>query len=141
MHVLRRSLLVLAAGLPAISHAETPVGGHGMAVFGGREGLYASHLPMFHTPHDSQILLRFRRQQPPVPPQQQHEAARPLLSAREQEVLELITKGFTADEIAELISVSRHTVLTFVRRSYKKLQVSSKAEAIYEARNQGLLGS
>ena len=88
-----------------------------------------------------QILLRFRRQQPPVPPQQQHEAARPLLSAREQEVLELITKGFTADEIAELISVSRHTVLTFVRRIYKKLQVSSKAEAIYEARNQGLLGS
>jgi len=30
-----------------------------MAVFGGREGLYASHLPMFHAPHDSQILLRF----------------------------------------------------------------------------------
>ncbi|HWW70801.1 MAG TPA: response regulator transcription factor [Duganella sp.] len=88
-----------------------------------------------------QILMRFRRQQPIVPPPQQHEAARPLLSAREQEVLELITKGFTADEIAELISVSRHTVLTFVRRIYKKLQVNSKAEAIYEARNQGLLGS
>ena len=30
-----------------------------MAVFGGREGLYASHLPMFHTPHDSQLVLRF----------------------------------------------------------------------------------
>ena len=88
-----------------------------------------------------QILMRFRRQQPVVPPPpERQEAARPLLSAREQEVLELITKGFTADEIAELISVSRHTVLTFVRRIYKKLQVSSKAEAIYEARNQGLLG-
>ena len=35
------------------------MGGHGMAVFGGREGLYASHLPMFHTPHDSQLLFRF----------------------------------------------------------------------------------
>lgn len=88
-----------------------------------------------------QILMRFRRQQPVVPPPpERQEASRPLLSAREQEVLELITKGFTADEIAELISVSRHTVLTFVRRIYKKLQVSSKAEAIYEARNQGLLG-
>ncbi len=34
-------------------------GSHGMAVFGGRDGLYASHLPMFHAPHDSQVLLRF----------------------------------------------------------------------------------
>jgi hypothetical protein len=51
--------LPLVAALPA-ARAETAVGGHGMAVFGGREGLYASHLPMFHTPHDSQIVLRFR---------------------------------------------------------------------------------
>lgn len=35
-------------------------GSHGMAVFGGRDGLYASHLPMFHAPHDAQVLLRFR---------------------------------------------------------------------------------
>jgi DNA-binding NarL/FixJ family response regulator len=32
-----------------------------------------------------------------------------------------------------------HTVQTYVRRIYTKLKVSSKAEAIYEARNQGLL--
>lgn len=61
------------------------------------------------------------------------------LSTREQEVLELITKGFTADEIAELMQISRYTVLTFVRRIYKKLNVNSKAEAIYEAHAQGLL--
>lgn len=90
-----------------------------------------------------QILMRFGKQNAmvaaPVPPRQ--EAMGPSLSAREQEVLELITKGFTADEIAELISVSRHTVLTFVRRVYRKLQVNSKAEAIYEARSRGLLGN
>jgi hypothetical protein len=34
-------------------------GSHGMAVFGGHEGLYASHLPMFHAPHDTQVVLRF----------------------------------------------------------------------------------
>ena len=61
------------------------------------------------------------------------------LSVREQEVLEFITKGFTSDEIAALMSVSRHTVLTFVRRIYTKLEVHSKAEAIYEARKLGLL--
>ena len=61
------------------------------------------------------------------------------MSAREQQVLEYITKGYTSDEIAGLITVSRHTVLTYVRRIYAKLEVNSKTEAIYEARHQGLL--
>lgn len=62
-----------------------------------------------------------------------------LLSSREQQVLELIMRGFTADEIAKLIDVSRHTVLTYIRRIYTKLNVSSKAEAIFEAQQHGLL--
>lgn len=37
-------------------------GSHGMAVFGGHEGLYASHLPMFHAPHDTQVIIRFHLQ-------------------------------------------------------------------------------
>jgi DNA-binding NarL/FixJ family response regulator len=49
------------------------------------------------------------------------------LSACEMQVLELITKGFSAEEIAGLMQVSRHTVLTFIRRIYTKLKVSSKA--------------
>lgn len=61
------------------------------------------------------------------------------LSAREKEVLDLITKGFTAHEIARLMDLSHFTVRTFVRRIYAKLKVSSKAEAIYEARTRGLL--
>jgi DNA-binding NarL/FixJ family response regulator len=88
-----------------------------------------------------QILVRFREKDKTplvarqISPKKMHAA----LSGREQEVLEYITKGFTSDEIAGLMSVSRHTVLTFVRRIYSKLEVNSKAEAIYEARNQGLL--
>ena len=86
-----------------------------------------------------QILTRFRRDD--------QAAAKPVitgkpaatLSAREQEVLEYITKGYTFEEIAGLIAVSRHTVLTYVRRIYAKLEVNSKTEAIYEARHQGLL--
>ena len=54
-------------------------------------------------------------------------------------MLEYITKGFTSNEIAALIAVSHHTVLTYIRRIYAKLEVNSKAEAIHEARNQGLL--
>jgi DNA-binding CsgD family transcriptional regulator len=37
--------------------------------------------------------------------------------------------------------VSRHTVLTYIRRIYGKLKVSSRAEAIYEARQQGILAA
>ncbi len=62
-----------------------------------------------------------------------------VLSTREREVLELITKGFTTEEIAGLMSLSRNTVLTYVRRTYRKLKVSSKTEAVFEARSQGLI--
>lgn len=87
-----------------------------------------------------QILKRFRDDNISTSsPQPVPEKVRTALSLREKEVLEYITKGFTSDEIAELMSVSRHTVLTYVRRIYAKLEVNSKAEAIYEARSQGLL--
>jgi DNA-binding NarL/FixJ family response regulator len=80
-----------------------------------------------------QILMRFR-----AAPAAGENA---VLSAREKEVLELITKGFTADEIARLMQVSQHTVQTYVRRIYSKLNVNSRAEAIYEARHQGILAA
>lgn len=54
----RRNLLLGALVPPLAARAETAMGGHGMVAFGGREGLYASHLPMFHAPHDSQVVLR-----------------------------------------------------------------------------------
>lgn len=84
-----------------------------------------------------QILARFRESVPPVPASADDESQP--LSTREKEVLVYITKGFTANEIARLMSLSHFTVRSFVRRIYSKLKVSSKAEAIYEARTQGLL--
>jgi len=89
-----------------------------------------------------QILMRFRRPDHSATAfVERSDASKQCaaLSAREREVLEYITKGFTANEIAGLMRVSHHTVLTYVRRIYAKLEVNSKAEAIYEARHQGLL--
>lgn len=95
-----------------------------------------------------QVLLRFRGQEragaglPKAAGAAQAaegEARGTVLSERERQVLELITKGFSYEEIARLMDISRHTVRTFVRRIYAKLEVGSKAEAIYEARSQGLL--
>ena len=61
------------------------------------------------------------------------------LSGREQEVLELIARGFSYAEIARLKAVSVHTVQTHIKNLYSKLAVHSKSEAVYEATRMGLL--
>lgn len=61
------------------------------------------------------------------------------LSEQEQQVLVRFAKGYTIKEIAKLMLLSNHTVATYVRRSYRKLQVNSKTEALYEARRLGLV--
>ncbi len=61
------------------------------------------------------------------------------LSQREREVLEHVMKGFTPKEIARLMGISYHTVQTYVRRAYEKLKVTSRSEAIFEARLHGLV--
>ncbi len=63
----------------------------------------------------------------------------PGLSQREVAVLQYAAKGFNYDETAQLLGVTRHTVMTYVKRSYRKLQVHSKTEALHEARQLGLL--
>lgn len=80
------------------------------------------------------ILQRLR--DPAPPPVAAGEAT---LSQRETQVLELAAKGFQYDEIAQRLQVSHHTVQTFVRRIYAKLEVHSRMEAVYEARRMGLL--
>ncbi len=62
-----------------------------------------------------------------------------LLSRREQEVLELIARGFSYAEIARLQVVSVHTVQTHIKSLYSKLAVHSKSEAVFEATRMGLL--
>ncbi|ATQ45053.1 response regulator transcription factor [Caulobacter mirabilis] len=84
-----------------------------------------------------QVLMRFRPDERPA--EVADKSAIPNLSDREKETLQLITRGFSFDEIAELMGVSRNTVLTFVRRIYTKLEVRSKTEAVFEARAHGLL--
>ncbi|MBH1966212.1 MAG: response regulator transcription factor [Comamonadaceae bacterium] len=62
-----------------------------------------------------------------------------LLSARETEVLRLVARGHTLDEVAQALGVSRHTVRSFIRRMYAKLQVKTRAQAVHAGVRQGLL--
>ena len=62
-----------------------------------------------------------------------------VLSPRETEVLTYIAKGFSFNEIADLLEMSAHTVTTHVKRIYQKLAVHSRGEAVFEATQMGLL--
>jgi DNA-binding NarL/FixJ family response regulator len=65
--------------------------------------------------------------------------ARQLLSAREQEVLSYVARGFSYAEIARLQSLSVHTVQSHIKNLYAKLSVHSRSEAVFEATRMGLL--
>lgn len=85
--------------------------------------------------------LRLHATQAPAPASAapQPEAAPVPLSAREQEVLELIARGFSYAETARLSGVSVHTVRSHIKSLYAKLAVHSKNEAVFEAVKLGLL--
>lgn len=61
------------------------------------------------------------------------------LTPRELDILWGIAKGLTYNEIAERLSLSRHTVPTHIKAIYRKLQVQTRGEAVYEAIQQGLI--
>jgi DNA-binding NarL/FixJ family response regulator len=86
------------------------------------------------------VLARFRIAPLPQP---QHEPAAKAegspLSARETEILRLVAKGFGFDTVGELLGISPHTVVTHVKKIYRKLAVHSRGEAVYEAGQMGLL--
>jgi DNA-binding NarL/FixJ family response regulator len=52
------------------------------------------------------------------------------LTQREQEVLDLLAKGFRQDEIADRLVISPKTVATHIQRILGKLEVRSRAQAV-----------
>lgn len=60
------------------------------------------------------------------------------LSEREQEVLDLLARGQAYGDIARALGIGVGTVQTYVKRIYRKLEVSSKAEAAWVARRDGM---
>jgi DNA-binding NarL/FixJ family response regulator len=62
-----------------------------------------------------------------------------ILSPRENEVLILVSKGYTSKEIAEMLDLSYHTIREYISNIYKKLSVQNRTQAVYEATQMGLL--
>lgn len=53
-----------------------------------------------------------------------------ILSSREQMVLDCFAKGLTYKQTSDQLSISIHTIRTYVRRIYDKLHVQSRTEAV-----------
>jgi len=67
------------------------------------------------------------------------EQAETPLSEREREVLQLLGKGIRIADIAARLGISRHTAGDHVKSIYRKLNISSRAEAALRARGLGLV--
>jgi DNA-binding NarL/FixJ family response regulator len=61
------------------------------------------------------------------------------LTPRENEVLTYLSKGFTIREISDLLGIRWFTVNDHIKSIYRKLDVSSRAEAAVLAAKQGLV--
>ncbi|MCV6615715.1 MAG: response regulator transcription factor [Cellvibrionaceae bacterium] len=83
-------------------------------------------------------VARFLLQELSPAPKRQED--RPVgLSERENEILLLVSKGYTSKEIGNMLNVSFHTVNAHVKNIYKKLAVTNRTGAIYEATKKGII--
>lgn len=61
------------------------------------------------------------------------------LSPRETDILRLLAKGISFDEISQILALSRSTISTHAKNIYRKLEAHSRNEALYKARELKLL--
>ena len=97
--------------------------------------LVAGHSPI------SASIARFivRRTQASVEPAAVPELNTAKLTPREIDILWGIAKGFSYAEIADNLGMSRQTVPGHIKSIYRKLEVHTRGEAVFEAVQQGLI--
>lgn len=62
-----------------------------------------------------------------------------ILTARECRVLSDIARGYTYAETAKRLELSANTIPSHIKNIYRKLQVHSRSEAVYEAMRRGII--
>ncbi len=72
----------------------------------------------------------------PVEPPDEPEIS---LTARERDVLTMISRGFSFREVAEALGISAQTVPVHARNIYRKLEATTKTEAVFLAHQRGLI--
>jgi len=89
------------------------------------------------SPISASIARHLLQRLKPEAPQPNPDA--PPMTPREQQVLELVAKGFSYAEIATTLNISVNTVTSHIKQIYRKLSVNSRGEAVFEASQMGLI--
>lgn len=61
------------------------------------------------------------------------------LTRREEEMLELLGKGMNNREMGQVLGIAEDTVKTHLKGLFRKLEVSTRAEAVHEAMQRGFI--
>jgi DNA-binding NarL/FixJ family response regulator len=85
------------------------------------------------------LIRRLRPKPQPAAQQEEAQEASPTLTDRETDVLQLVAKGLSYHEIGRTLDLRYHTVASYIKGIYRKLAVRSRGEAVFEARQMGLL--
>lgn len=138
-------MVVTMFGDEANMIAAFEAGARGYLLKDGTEDELARHVLSLHsggspmTPLIArQLLARLAPPQPaPAAPGGAADAAN--ITMREREILQVLSRGYTYEETARLLGIAASTVQSHVKSIYGKLAVRSRTEAIFEARQLGLL--
>jgi DNA-binding CsgD family transcriptional regulator len=71
---------------------------------------------------------------------EQESAAARSLSKRERQIADLLVAGYAAINAAAILDLSEHTVRTYIRRLYRKLHVSNRADLVRKLVSSSSLG-
>jgi len=97
--------------------------------------LVAGHSPI--SASIARFIVRRTQSQAEPPPGPELNTAK--LTPREVDILWGIAKGFSYAEIADSLGMSRQTVPGHIKSIYRKLEVHTRGEAVFEAVQQGLI--
>lgn len=97
--------------------------------------LVAGHSPI--SASIARFIVRRTQEQPGRSPQPPLNTTR--LTPREIDILWGIAKGFSYADIASHLGLSRQTVPGHIKNIYRKLEVNTRGEAVFEALQQGLI--
>jgi len=90
-------------------------------------------------PFVGSLLSRWDARYAGSPPEQPSRRVSDTLTARERDVLAMISQGFANKRIARTLEISPETVKSHVKRIFSKLAVSTRTEAVSRAGSLGLL--
>ena len=82
------------------------------------------------------LLSFYRKQSEAKPAKVEHK-----LSKREEEIITLIAKGVTTKEAASMLNITNNTAAGYVKSAYRKLDITSRAEASLKAVELGFVNS